>query len=64
MSNTRIIPCPVCGGDRGHAIPVDINRRNGELIERWQSCEACEATGEIEVELEPIELEDLEEAYG
>jgi hypothetical protein len=58
--NTRIIHCPACGGDKGHAYPVDIDRRDGSLIERWQHCEVCEATGEIEVELEPVELEDLE----
>ena len=34
--NTRIIPCPACGGDKGHACPVDIDRRDGSLIERWQ----------------------------
>lgn len=58
--NTRIIHCPVCGGDRGHAVPVDIDRRDGSLIERWQSCEACEATGEVEIELEEIEVADLD----
>jgi hypothetical protein len=59
-----IIPCPECGGDRGWAVPVDIDRRDGSLIERWQQCEVCEATGELEIEPEPIELEDLDSMAG
>lgn len=60
--NTRMVPCGVCRGDKGHAVPVDIDRRDGSLIERWQPCEACEATGEIEIELEEIEMADLDAA--
>lgn len=51
----EIIPCPSCGGDKGHGVPYDIDRRNGGLIERWVSCITCDATGEIEIELEPLD---------
>jgi hypothetical protein len=56
VTDTRIVPCPSCGGDKGHAYPVDINPFDGSLIEHWYPCEACEATGEIEIALEPVEL--------
>jgi len=59
MTETRIVPCPDCGGDAGHAIPMDIDRRDGSLIERWQPCVGCEATGEVEIELEPVVLDDI-----
>jgi len=55
----RIIPCQACGGDRGHAVPINIDRRDGSLIERWEPCLRCDATGDEEIEVEPIELEDL-----
>lgn len=58
----RLMPCPACGGDRGWAYPVDIDRRDGSLIERWEDCRYCDENGEVEVELEPIELDDLDEA--
>jgi hypothetical protein len=58
--NTMIILCPACGGDKGHAYPVDIDRRDGSLIERWQHCERCSAKGEIEIELKLITMEDLD----
>lgn len=56
---TRRVPCPECGGDGGFSYPVGLNSRTGELIERVQPCVACEATGEVEIEVEPITMEDL-----
>jgi hypothetical protein len=61
-TSVRIEPCPACRGDKGHAYPIDIDRRDGSLIEGWQDCSTCGAEGEIEVELEPIELDDLVDA--
>ena len=58
--STMEIPCPSCGGDCGHEYPYDIDRRNGGVISHWRACETCEATGSVEVELEPIDLDDLE----
>jgi len=43
--------CENCGGDGGWA------SENGEL---WDCCPCCDGTGEVEVEYELIDLEDLE----
>jgi hypothetical protein len=50
--DTRIIPCPACGGDRGHH----------DFGGRWHPCVACNATGDAEIEMEAIEMEDLEQS--
>lgn len=50
MSETRIIPCSECGGDGGHH----------DFAGHWARCSACIGKGEIEIELEPVTLEDLE----
>jgi uncharacterized Zn finger protein len=59
MADTRIIPCPRCGGDRGFDVPHDINRYNGDLLTHWVECRECGGQGDIEIELDPIEMEDL-----
>jgi hypothetical protein len=56
-SRPIITHCRVCGGDGGFAVPVDINRFHGGLIERWERCYACD-DGEIEIETFPVTLED------
>jgi hypothetical protein len=56
--------CDQCGGDAGHAYPVDIDRRDGSLIERWSPCAACGATGAVPIMCEPIRMDDLEEIHG
>ena len=53
MTDTRIIPCPECGGDKGHDVPYDIDRRDGSTIDCWQPCVACDATGDQEIETQP-----------
>lgn len=58
MTDTRIIPCPACGGDKGHAYPRDIDRRDGSLIEGWEPCIACGAEGEVEIILMPLDPDD------
>ncbi|MFA5951506.1 MAG: hypothetical protein WC807_14600 [Hyphomicrobium sp.] len=60
----RIIPCPDCLGDKGHDIPVDIDRRDGSLIERWQPCVLCDATGDVELEVFAVDMDDLEAMGG
>jgi hypothetical protein len=57
----REMPCSKCGGDGGFSVPIGIDHRDGSLRERIQACEACEGTGMIVVELEPVSLEDIEE---
>ena len=49
-SEFRIIACECCGGDRGHF---------DDLNQRWITCRACNGEGEIEIEPEPISLDDL-----
>lgn len=63
LRSARIIVCPHCGGDKGHDVPVDIDRRDGSLITHWRPCLYCGAEGDIEIEVEPIELEDFPAAY-
>jgi hypothetical protein len=50
MPDIRIIPCFFCGGDKG-------GYDGGN--ERWIECAACDGQGELEVEFEPVELDDL-----
>ena len=57
-------PCDECRGDAGHAYPVDIDRRDGSLIEHWRPCAACEATGSVPIICEPIEMDDLDAIGG
>ena len=49
----RIIPCGACGGDGG-------GYEGGN--ERWIRCVACNGQGELETELEPVSLEEMEDA--
>ena len=50
MSDFRIICCPNCDGDgRLHTWGTHTPR-----------CRVCEGTGQIEIEVEPIEMEDLD----
>jgi hypothetical protein len=60
MCNTRIIVCDECGGDGGWVYPVSFDPFTGRIGEQRQECFACEGTGQNEIEVEPIELEDLE----
>jgi hypothetical protein len=53
-------PCDVCRGDGGHAYPVDIDRRDGSLMEHWRTCDACGGHGAIAIETQPIEMDDLD----
>ena len=56
--------CGECGGDGGWSVPIDIDRRHGGLIERWDRCRACEGTGEVASEpSSPIDISDLDEAF-
>lgn len=46
----RILACVCCGGDRAHF---------DDGNQRWITCRACNGEGEIEIEPEPVELDDL-----
>ena len=44
------IPCSVCGGDGAF----------DESGDRWRECSGCDGTGEVEVGLTSIDMEDLD----
>lgn len=46
----RIIACVCCGGDRGHF---------DDGNQRWITCRACNGEGEIEIEPEPVEMDEI-----
>ena len=62
----RVICCPECGGDGGWERPTGgYNHNDGSLYTMWVECRACDMTGEVEVEVQPItadDLDDMEEA--
>ncbi|MGX1362568.1 excinuclease UvrABC ATPase subunit [Bradyrhizobium elkanii] len=47
----RIFPCGACGGDGGHH----------DFAGHWFRCMPCKGEGWIEVELQPVEMEDLDQ---
>lgn len=55
-AETRIVCCPNCGGDGGWA-----GEHSPIHFGHWAECSYCEGVGHIEVEVEPITLEDLTE---
>lgn len=59
-TNERVIPCESCGGDGEFNEPYF--RSDHSVGNRHSKCTACAGTGEQVIELEPVTLEDLEEA--
>lgn len=55
---SRTVECDNCGGDGGWNTPVDIDRRDGSLIERWVQCSVCCGEREIVVAAWPAERDD------
>lgn len=47
----EMIPCECCGGDGG-------TYEGGN--ERWITCRACNGEGTVEVEMQPLNVDDLE----
>lgn len=56
---TRMIECPACDGEGGHTTLTSYDPRNGDPQGYWTACHVCEGKREIEIEVEPITLEDL-----
>lgn len=50
----RVIPCRECGGDGGWHVLTGVNR------EEWVGCKACDSTGNEEITVEPVTMEDME----
>lgn len=62
--DTRMIECPYCGGEGGAGTLTGYDHRNGEPLGYWTTCPACEGKREIEIEVEPITMDDLPPARG
>lgn len=57
---TRIVDCDHCGGDGGwETQPRGFCSVRGTPITDWIECTACDGTGEMEIEVEPISQEEL-----
>jgi len=62
MSDVRIIYCPECLGDGGfEMLGNDYDRNTGAPQTYWKKCDLCLGAGEIEISVDPIQMEDLEE---
>jgi hypothetical protein len=53
------IDCPCCDGG-WHAIPYDIDRRDGSVLEHYYACECCETKGWIYAEVLHFDDDDLD----
>jgi hypothetical protein len=59
MMCTRIV-CPECNGDCGwESSPDGYDPRNGNSLTHQIDCRYCGATGEVEVEVSLIDLDDI-----
>lgn len=65
MGDVRIIICPACGGEGIWDVPTGhYSHLNGALITETRFCRECGGSGQVEVEVEPITVEDLAEIPG
>lgn len=64
MTDLRIIPCEKCRGDGGWSVELTFNPFTGRIGYQDIECTDCGGTGEIEIELEPIEIDDLIKAQA
>lgn len=62
--------CSSCDGDGGWDAPETgrygylYSDVDGGLIERWHECRACDGKGTITVHIRPIDLADMDDAFG
>lgn len=56
----RWIECPACDGGGGRETVTGYDPRNGNLTGYWTACDVCKGRREIEIEVEPLTLTDLE----
>jgi hypothetical protein len=55
------VVCPECLGDGGHDVFTGgYCRHTGSPMTDWQECGLCDGRCEVDVPVEPIEMEDLE----
>lgn len=57
--DTRIETCANCGGDKGFLEPVMLDPFTGQISYQAAVCRYCDGKGEVEIEVEPITMEDL-----
>lgn len=57
----RIKACPECNGDG--CFDEAYFRNDHSVGNRHSECSYCDGTGEVEIEVEPITLEDLESSH-
>jgi hypothetical protein len=56
--------CPVCGGDPEWQILTGYDPRTGDPRGWIERCEYCHGTGSAEIDVEPIEEDDLSYLCG
>lgn len=52
---TRIVPCEKCGGDGGWENPISHDPFRDTIRYSKVVCEACDGSGVMEIEVEPID---------
>jgi hypothetical protein len=63
--NLRIICCETCeGAGRYECGPYEIDRRDGSVHGTEHECHVCEGAGSLQVEVEPITIDDLDAMGG
>ena len=53
-----MIECPVCNGEGGREVTTRMER-DGSPGGYWETCHACEGKREVEIDVEPVTLEDV-----
>lgn len=59
----RFIECRACGGDCGHEVVTHYRTLDGAPDGWFEYCTWCHGTGVEEVELQPIDQDDLDEGW-
>jgi hypothetical protein len=63
--NLRIVDCETCeGAGRYECGPYGIDRRDGSVHGHEYECHVCEGAGKLQVEVEPITIDDLDAMGG
>jgi hypothetical protein len=61
MSGPRWVECPACNGERGHEVLTGYNINDGSPTGYIEPCRFCGETGSIEIDDEPITIDDLDD---
>lgn len=55
-----LIECPCCSGECRFEVWTGYDPRDGSPTGYYETCDECKGTGGIEIEPEPITLDDLD----